>query len=139
MTCGFLQDAFSPSSFSFSLYPLDNITVLRIVVDLSACEHAQAGQVPSIIEDMDCDGCNPIWDRKDGKVSLQGRIHHRAVEDGLALFLVSHLLLGETGAEDIPGYTLPSMVVLAFNLARAYPVKSLYIVKTRSYFRLFDR
>ncbi len=65
---------------------------------------------------MGCDGCDPVQDRKDGKVSLEGGIHLGAVKDGLAFFVVGHLLLGEGGAEDILDQTLPSMVVLTLDL-----------------------
>ena len=49
------------------------------------------------------DGCNPVQDRKDGKVSLEGGIHLGAVEHGFGIFPVGHFLLRERGTEDILG------------------------------------
>ncbi len=48
-----------------------------------------------LIGDMGCDGCDPVQDREQGKVSLEVRVHFGAVEHGIGILLVSHLLLGE--------------------------------------------
>ena len=79
----------------FLLFSLSsgNIIIGGIVTD----------QLLPFIGDVGGDLRDPVQDREQGKVSLQGRIHHGAVEDGLASFLVGHLLLEERGAEDIPG------------------------------------
>ncbi len=52
---------------------------------------------------MGCDGCDPVQDRKDGKVSLKGGIHLGAVKHGLGVFAVGQLLLRGRGTEDILG------------------------------------
>jgi len=40
----------------------------------------------SFIRNVSRDGCNPVQDRKDGKVSLEGGIHLGAVEHGFGIF-----------------------------------------------------
>jgi hypothetical protein len=40
---------------------------------------------------------DPVQDREQGKVSLEVRVHLGAVEHGLGIFAVGHLLLGEGG------------------------------------------
>ncbi len=59
---------------------------------------------------------DPVQDREQGKVSLKVRVHLGAVEHGLGIFLVSHLLLREGGTEDILGQALPSMTVVTLDL-----------------------
>ncbi len=73
-----------------SLSPLD-VTVGAIVTD----------QLLPCIGDVGGDFRDPIQDRKDGKVSLEVRVHLGAVEHYLGIFPVGHLLLRERGAEDI--------------------------------------
>ncbi len=46
---------------------------------------------------------DPVQDRKQGKVSLGVRVHLGAVEHGLGICPVGHLLLREGGTEDILG------------------------------------
>ena len=46
---------------------------------------------------------DPVQDREQGKVSLEGGIHLGAVEHGLGIFPVGHLLVREGGTEDILG------------------------------------
>ncbi len=65
---------------------------------------------------MGCDGCDPVQNGEQGKVSLEVRVHLGAVEHGLGIFTVGHLLLGEGGAEDILGQALPSMTVVTLDL-----------------------
>ncbi len=76
----------------FSLSPL-NVTVGAIVTD----------QLFSFIRDVGGDLRDPVQDREQGKVSLEARVHHGAVEHGLGIFPVDHLLLGEGRAEDLLG------------------------------------
>ena len=59
---------------------------------------------------------NPVQDREQGIVSLEGGVHLGAVEHGLCIFAVGHLLLGEGGTEDILGQVLPSMTVVTLDL-----------------------
>ena len=65
---------------------------------------------------MGCDLGDPVQDREQGKVSLEVRVHLGAVEHGLRIFPVGHLLLGEGGAEDILGQALPSVTVMTLDL-----------------------
>ena len=46
---------------------------------------------------------DPVQDREQGAVSLEVRVHLGAVEHGLGIFPVGHLLLREGGTEDILG------------------------------------
>ena len=59
---------------------------------------------------------DPVQDREQGKVLLEVRVHLGAIEHGLCIFAVGHLLLGEEGAEDILDQALPSMTVVALDL-----------------------
>ncbi len=75
-----------------SLSPLD-VTVGAIVKD----------QLLPFIGDVGGDFRDPIQDRKDGKVSLEVRVHLGAVKHGLGVFAVGQLLLRGRGTEDILG------------------------------------
>jgi len=59
---------------------------------------------------------NPVQDREQGKVSLEVRVHLGAIEHGLGIFPVGHLLLRERGTQDILGQALPSMTVVTLDL-----------------------
>ena len=58
-------------------------------------------QLLPFIGDMGFNDCDPVQDGEDGKVSLEARGHLGAVEHGLGIFPVGHLLLREGGTEDI--------------------------------------
>jgi len=59
---------------------------------------------------------DPVQDREQGKVSFESGVHLGAVEHGLGIFPVGHLLLGERGTEDILGQALASMTVVTLDL-----------------------
>ena len=80
------------------------------------CGHIVTDQLLPFIGDVGCDGGNRVRDREEGKVSLEGGVHLGAVEHGLCIFAVGHLLLGEGGTEDILGQVLPSMTVVTLDL-----------------------
>ena len=73
-------------------------------------------QLLPFIGDVGGDLRDSVHDREQGKVSLEVRVHLGAVEHGLCIFAVGHLLLGEGGAEDILGQALPSMAVVTLDL-----------------------
>jgi len=104
---GYLRDLgrFFFDFLLFSLSPGD-VTVGAKVTD----------QLFSLIGDVGGDLRDPVQDREQGKVSLKVRVHLGAVEHGLGIFLVSHLLLREGGTEDILGQALPSMTVVTLDL-----------------------
>ncbi len=54
-----------------------------------------------LIGDVGGDLRDPVQDREQGKVSFEVRVHLGAVEHGLGIFPVGHLLLRERGTEDI--------------------------------------
>ena len=57
-----------------------------------------------------------VQDSEQGKVSLEIRVHLGAVEHGLGIFPVGHLLLRERGTEDILGQALPPTNVVTLDL-----------------------
>ncbi len=89
----------------FSL-PSGNVTVGAIVTD----------QLFAFIGDVGGDLRDPVQDREQGKVSIEVRVHLRAVKHGLSIFAIGHLLLRERGTEDILGQALPSMTVVTLDL-----------------------
>ncbi len=54
-------------------------------------------QLLPFIGDVGGDLRDPVQDREQGKVSLEGGIYLGAVEHGLGIFPVGHLLLRERG------------------------------------------
>ncbi len=59
---------------------------------------------------------DPVQDGEDRKVCLENRVHLGAVEHGLGILAVGHLLLREGGTEDVLGQALPSMTVVTLDL-----------------------
>ncbi len=62
-----------------------------------------ADQLLPFIRDVGGDFRDPVQDREQGKVSLEGGIHLGAVEHGFGIFPVGYFLLRERGTEDILG------------------------------------
>ncbi len=78
--------------FDFLLLSLspEDVTVGAIVTD----------QLFSLIGDVGGDLGDPVQDRKQGKVSLEVRVHLGAVEHGLCIFVVGQMVTFKTGIEE---------------------------------------
>ncbi len=87
---------------------------------------------------MGGDFLDPVQDREQCKVSLEVRVHLGAIEHGLGIFPVGHLLLREWGTGDILGQALPSMTVVALDLdlivnivAGVFPGEELFLSRAK--------